>query len=81
MTHKTVTTITEWFWKFECTYTLFVYAGNEPEQPVTLQGRTGKCEIITTSENSPKPASRVCNPIDVNITWCGAALHGAARAP
>lgn len=47
-----------------------MFAGNDPETTsVRLQGRKGTCEIVTTSEVSPKPETKVCNPIDVNISW------------
>ena len=69
VTHKTVTTITEWFWKFEYNYTISVYGGNAPENPVRLQGRKGTCEIITTSENSPKPSHRWAAVNELNISW------------
>ena len=69
ITDKVITTITEWFWKFEVTYELFVFYGNEPEDKIVLQGRTGKWELKTTSENHPYPVSVVHDPVDVNITF------------
>jgi hypothetical protein len=51
-----VTTITEWFWTFEFEWQVVAFKGNESESAVVLQGRSGGCEIITTSKDSPRPS-------------------------
>jgi hypothetical protein len=68
-TYKTVTTIEEWIWKFDVEYKLIGFCGSDPDKRVVLQGRTGTVEIITTTDKSPRPETRVVDPIEVNITW------------
>jgi hypothetical protein len=68
-TDKTVTTIEEWIWKFDVEYKLIGFCGSDPDKRVVLQGRTGTVEIITTTDKSPRPETRVVDPIEVNITW------------
>jgi hypothetical protein len=64
-----VTTIEEWIWTFTVEYKLVGYCGADPDKRVVLQGRTGSVEIVTTSDKSPRPETRVVDPIEVNITW------------
>ena len=64
-----MTTIEEWIWKFDVAYKLIGFCGADPDKRVVLQGRTGSVEIITTSDRSPRPETRVVDPIEVNITW------------
>jgi hypothetical protein len=68
-TYKTVTTIEEWIWKFDVEYKLIGFCGADPDKRVVLQGRTGTVDIITTTDKSPRPETRVVDPIEVNITW------------
>eukprot|EP01108_Squamamoeba_japonica_P001167 TRINITY_DN1469_c0_g1_i4.p1 TRINITY_DN1469_c0_g1~~TRINITY_DN1469_c0_g1_i4.p1 ORF type:complete len:617 (+),score=97.80 TRINITY_DN1469_c0_g1_i4:47-1852(+) len=68
-TGKTVTTIEEWHWEFEVEYKLIAFCGSNPDQRTVLQGRTGKVEVITTSDKSPRPEVRVVPAESVNITW------------
>jgi hypothetical protein len=68
-TDKTVTTIEEWIWTFDVEYKLIGFCGADPDKRVVLQGRTGTVEIITTTDKSPRPETRVVDPIEVNVTW------------
>jgi hypothetical protein len=68
-TDKTVTTIEEWIWTFTVEYKLIGFCGADPDKRVVLQGRTGTVEIMTTSDKSPRPETRVVDPIEVNVTW------------
>jgi hypothetical protein len=68
-TDKTVTTIEEWIWTFTVEYKLVGFCGADPDKRVVLQGRTGAVEIVTTSDKSPRPETRVVDPIEVNVTW------------
>ena len=73
ITDKVVTTVTEYFWKFECEYELFAFAGSDADvDKVVLQGRTCIYEAMTTSKETPRPGMVIRDPIDVNITF---ALH------
>jgi hypothetical protein len=68
-TDKVVTTITEWFWRYEVEYEVYAFAGaSEQEGKVVLQGRRGKYEIMTTSKDAPRPKVTIRDAIDVNIS-------------
>ena len=68
-TFKTVTTITEYWWDFTASYEVVAYCGNDPNDQVTLQGRTGRCRVITSTKDTPKPKVSVVPSMDCNITW------------
>merc|ERR1712137_914227 len=68
VTHKTVTKITEYFWKFEVDYELFAFQGNNMKKKLVLQNRHGSTEIITRSDSIPKPKVSVIPAIDINIS-------------
>ena len=55
--------------EFEVEYKLIAFCGSNPDQRTVLQGRTGKVEVITTSDKSPRPEVRVVPAESVNITW------------
>jgi hypothetical protein len=38
-TSKVVTKVTEWFWQFDCTYSVIAFVGADHEKPLTLQTR------------------------------------------
>uniref|UniRef100_A0A0G4FDD4 Uncharacterized protein n=1 Tax=Chromera velia CCMP2878 TaxID=1169474 RepID=A0A0G4FDD4_9ALVE len=66
---KTVTTITEYFWKFTSTQRLFLFEGNDPNRTVELYSRTGHAELITLSDLTPHPEFRKLPDHDVDLTW------------
>jgi hypothetical protein len=69
-TDKVVTTITEWFWRFEVEYKVYAFAGASEQEGkvVVLQGRRGKYEIMTTSKDAPRPKVTIKDAVDVNIS-------------
>lgn len=69
ITSKTYTKIHEWFWNFQCDWALFAYVGTDVEHPLVFQGRTSACELITTTEDSPKPEVVVRPSIEFDIGW------------
>jgi hypothetical protein len=71
ITSKTTTKITEFFWNYSAEWELLIYPGNSPEEKISLQGRTGKTELVTqTSKNEPpRPAHVTVPAVEVNITW------------
>eukprot|EP01125_Pyxidicula_operculata_P009141 TRINITY_DN302_c1_g1_i1.p1 TRINITY_DN302_c1_g1~~TRINITY_DN302_c1_g1_i1.p1 ORF type:complete len:995 (+),score=364.51 TRINITY_DN302_c1_g1_i1:284-3268(+) len=69
ITEKVVTTIRDYYWKFEYDYELFAFEGTNPQDKVTIRSRKGQYEFITSSDVTPYPPSKVYPPIDVNITW------------
>jgi hypothetical protein len=73
-TEKVVTTITEYFWRFEFAYELTAYPGNAPEHGVPLLGRRGSVEIKTGARTTPRPATVVRPPVTADISWL---LHQA----
>jgi hypothetical protein len=70
ITDKTVTTITEYFWRFEAQYQLLAFAGAAADVDcVVLQQRTGNYVIVTQTEAHPRPQVKVRDALDVNVTW------------
>lgn len=61
--------LTPRFWKFEATYELFAFMGNNMEDKVVFLGRSGNVELKTTSDATPYPKSVVRPSLDLNITW------------
>lgn len=68
-TEKVVTKITEYFWKFNSSWELSAYKGNDPEEKIVLQTREGHFEIVTTVKTSPRPEVHKVPNQDLNITW------------
>jgi len=66
---KVVTKVTEYFWKFEFSYELIAFQGNNPEDKVILQQRSGEHQLMTSVNSTPKPSVTVIAPIDLNIGW------------
>ncbi len=77
---KVVTTITEYFWKFEFQYELVAFQGTAIDQVITLHKRSGGIEIKTTQKETPRPKAVARPPVDVNLTWLLAHLDGEGRA-
>ncbi|KAJ9436243.1 hypothetical protein DIPPA_26729, partial [Diplonema papillatum] len=70
MSKKTVTTVTEYFWKFECGYELSAYKGNEPQEKIVIKQRDGaSTKVKTTTDKSPQVEAREYPNIDVELTW------------
>ncbi|KAJ9471550.1 hypothetical protein DIPPA_70002 [Diplonema papillatum] len=70
MSKKTVTTVTEYFWKFECGYELSAYKGNEPQEKIVIKQRDGaSTKVKTTADKSPQVEAREYPNIDVELTW------------
>ena len=59
ITDKVVTTITEHFWKFEVSYELFAFQGNNQDEKLLFQARKGCCEIMTSTKSTPRPQVRL----------------------
>ncbi len=57
ITSKVVSTVKEFFWKFEASWELLLVrgAGESPEDVLRVGGRKGAHEIKTATENPPKP--------------------------
>lgn len=68
-TDKTVTTVTEFFWKFSADWEITAYAGANSAESIVLLGRKATYEIMTPSKNTPQPIVSVDPPREVNVTW------------
>jgi hypothetical protein len=73
-TEKVVTTITEYFWKFDFAYELIAYPGNTPEKGLVILARRGSVEIKTGVRTTPRPVSVVRDAPAADISWL---LHQA----
>ncbi|CAE7722643.1 CPK5 [Symbiodinium pilosum] len=82
---KVVTTITEYFWKFESTYTLEAFrgVGAEDADRLLLLSRSGQVELKTSAKSPPPhPESRVpATNQEVNITWLLQLLSQDGESP
>lgn len=70
-THKVVTTVTDYFWTFDCKWSLRVYPGADPNtsDAITLRSRAYRREIKTSSKSTPRPPKLIETPREVNVTW------------
>ena len=70
LTSKSVTTITEYFWKFDVTYEIVCYrgTGESVDDVFTICHKEGSTEIKTTVDQAPRPEVVARNAIDVNVT-------------
>lgn len=75
-TEKLVTTITEYFWRFDFVYELTAYPGNAPEQGLVVVARRGGVEIKTAARTTPRPLTAVREPVTADISWL---LHQADK--
>jgi len=68
---KSVTRITEHFWKYTAEYKILVFHGDAPAEgsSLALQQRAGSCEIMTSTAVSPRPASTTAPPKFAALTW------------
>lgn len=66
---KVVTTVKDYYWLYSAKYFLFVFQGNNPEKQVVLLENSGKCEVLTTTKDTPYPKLTRPAPIDLNLTW------------
>lgn len=75
-TEKVVTTITEYFWRFDFVYELAAYPGNTPDQRLILLNQKGSVEIKTAAKTTPRPVSVVRPGLVADISWL---LHQADK--
>jgi hypothetical protein len=68
-TSKVVTTIKEYFWRFEAEYILVLEFGTGGGERIVLQGRTGTHELKTTTDESPHPAVHIMQELKVDLSW------------
>jgi len=70
-TEKVVTFVDEWFWRYDFSYQLVAFPGNDASQSLLLFANAGKTELVTLNgrDRPPHDARTVNDPIDVNVTW------------
>lgn len=64
-----VTTITEFFWQFDVSYSVVLFAGTDTEGSLPLLARQAGLELKTSADKTPRPETCVRPAVDVNITW------------
>jgi hypothetical protein len=67
---KTVTTITEYFWKFRVDYELVAYRGTDStsEDVISILKRSRETTVMTTTDHPPRSEVLVRDPLDLNIS-------------
>lgn len=70
-TSKVVTTVKEYFWKFDVDYELSAYVGTGSESGETLciRRRNATHEIKTSTKTTPKPECKKLEPFECDISW------------
>jgi hypothetical protein len=71
-TSKTVTKVTEYFWKYDVSYELSAVrgVGEKPEDIISIQKRSGQVELKTSSKRAPNPERSVPACLhEVNVSW------------
>jgi hypothetical protein len=69
--------VTEYFWQFDVSYSLFAFAGSNPEDhPVEIASRSAHIELKTSADATPQPEVVIRPSIDLNITWLLQHLDG-----
>lgn len=67
---KVVTRIDEFFWRLEVSWELAVFAGAAADGTgLRLQGRSGACEIMSSTRQPPRPEVVTKTPLDASLTW------------
>lgn len=72
ITHKVVTTVTEYIWKHKCSFEIVALrgVGEQEESRICLCSWNGEVEIKSTSDKSPFPEVRSpAVTFDANMTW------------
>jgi hypothetical protein len=72
VTSKTVTKITEHFWRYEAEWTIKAYAGGQStaeSKPLVLQSRKGSCELKTTGITKTSPRPPVTNHAGIELNF------------
>ncbi|MCW5801810.1 MAG: hypothetical protein KIT31_05440 [Deltaproteobacteria bacterium] len=79
-TEKVVTTVTDYFWRFDFKYELVAFQGTAVEQAITIHARAGGVDIKTAQDATPRPKVVVRPNLDVNLTWLLGQLDADGRA-
>lgn len=66
---KVVTTVTDYFWRFDFKYELVAFQGSAVDHTVPLLERSGTIEIKTAAKSTPRPRTVVRPFVDVDVSW------------
>ena len=66
---KTVTTVHEFYWKFDADWEISVYTGTNANEKIVLKSRKGTYEIMTGSKDTPRKIVHVEEPVEVPLNW------------
>jgi len=72
LTSKTVTKVTEYFWKYDASYELLAVrgVGQNADDKISILKRGGEVELKTSIKESPHPSEKVpAAHFEVNVTW------------
>mmetsp|Transcript_126991 Transcript_126991/g.179207 ORF Transcript_126991/g.179207 Transcript_126991/m.179207 type:complete len:1000 (+) Transcript_126991:70-3069(+) len=82
-TSKTVTKVTEFFWKFDMAYELEAIrgVGADASDRLLICSRSGHVELKTSTKSSPHPETKVSTCEEVNISFLVKQLLGSPATP
>ncbi|CAE7292036.1 unnamed protein product, partial [Symbiodinium necroappetens] len=82
-TSKTVTKVTEFFWKFDMAYELEAIrgVGADDSDRLLICSRSGHVELKTSTKSSPHPETKVSTCEEVNISFLLKQLLGSPATP
>ena len=61
-------TVTEYVWKYELKYSIYLFPGVNVEDKIELQSKVRRGELISGSEHvSPRPKALINDPVDLNL--------------
>lgn len=70
LSSKTVTKVTEWFWEYSVSFKIEAYKGpSSSKDRIVLREGTACCELVTTSDSTPKPEKKINSPCTLSLTW------------
>jgi len=75
----TVTTVWEYYWKFDADWELSAYAGTNADEKIVLANRSASHEIMTGSKDTPRKKVHVENPVEVSLAWYLSQLDAEGR--
>jgi len=67
--------VTDYFWKFECKYSLVAFRGNDRESPIVIFKESQTKTLKTSIHESPYPQTTTLGPYDLDITWLFSVLQ------
>ena len=68
---KVVTTVTEYVWKYECSYEVLAFrgVGCEASDQIVICTRSCCHEIVTGTKSNPRVEAKIYPNVDVDVSW------------